>query len=135
LANGAVTTNKLATDSVITDKILDGNVTTPKLATDSVITDKILDGNVTTPKLATDAVITDKILDGAVTAAKIETDLAATVLGLFQIITDQATICGTIPEAGARAAISNDGGIHDLWLSTGTATGQWRNTRTGAGPC
>ena len=61
IADGSVTTAKLATDAVATVKIADNAVTTAKIA----------DANVTALKLATDSVTTLKIVDDAVTGAKI----------------------------------------------------------------
>lgn len=50
--------------------LADGSVTAAKLATDAVITAKILDGNVTAGKLASNAVTTAKVADAAITLAK-----------------------------------------------------------------
>jgi hypothetical protein len=82
VADGSVTTAKLASASVTTAKIADANVTAVKLSSDSVttakITDahvttaKIADANVTSVKLSSDSVTTAKLADGAVTAAKLE---------------------------------------------------------------
>ena len=51
IADGAVVTDRLATDAVTTVKILNANVTTAKIADANVTTDKILDDNVTHDKL------------------------------------------------------------------------------------
>lgn len=82
LANGAVTTDKLASLAVTTGKLADGNVTTPKIADDNVTTAKIANLNVTTPKLsdgavdanklAANSVTTPKLVDGTVTPPKIQ---------------------------------------------------------------
>lgn len=79
LADGSITTAKLASDSVIAAKILTGSVTTNKLASDAVTEAKILTASVTTSKLATDAVSADKILSGAVTTSKLNSDLQALI--------------------------------------------------------
>ena len=65
LADGNVTSVKLDTDAVTTDKILDANVTLEKLSSLSV----------DSSKLTSQAVITDKILDNNVTLSKLEADL------------------------------------------------------------
>ena len=75
VADGSIDADKLATDAVITAKILNANVTEDKLATDAVTTVKIKDSTgssdgVTTAKLATSAVTTAKVADDAITLAK-----------------------------------------------------------------
>jgi hypothetical protein len=87
LADGSVTTAKLATDAVSTVKILanavttakiaDSNVTALKLGADAVTTVKIIDDAVTSAKIAADAVTTVKIIDDAVTGAKIAANTIA----------------------------------------------------------
>ena len=64
IAASAVTASELASNAVITAKILDANVTTAKLAADAV----------TAAKLADDAVVTDNIVDANVTTAKLADD-------------------------------------------------------------
>jgi hypothetical protein len=91
IADGSITTAKLATDSVTASKLPDGvittvkiadaNVTAAKLATDAVTTVKIADANVTAAKLASDAVTTVKIANSNVTLAKIENISTGRILG------------------------------------------------------
>ena len=69
IATGAITADKLASDSVTTTKILNANVTAAKLASDAVTTAKILDANVTAAKLANTAVTA-----GSYTTANITVD-------------------------------------------------------------
>jgi hypothetical protein len=69
IATGAITADKLASDSVTTAKILNANVTAAKLASDAVTTAKILDANVTASKLANTAVTA-----GSYTTANITVD-------------------------------------------------------------
>ena len=71
IANTAVTADKIANDAVTTDKIANTAVTEGKIAADAVTTGKIKDGAVTADKIAADAVTTDKIKDGAVTSGKL----------------------------------------------------------------
>jgi hypothetical protein len=79
IADLNVTAAKLASDSVTTVKIVDSNVTAVKLASDSVTTAKIVDSNVTAVKLASDSVTTAKIVDSNVTAVKLASDSVTTV--------------------------------------------------------
>jgi hypothetical protein len=69
IATGAITADKLASDSVTTVKILNANVTAAKIASDAVTTVKILDANVTAEKLANTAVTA-----GTYTTANITVD-------------------------------------------------------------
>ena len=79
LADGAVTTIKIADANVTTAKIDDGDITTVKIADSNVTTAKIADSNVTTDKIATSAVTTVKIADANVTTDKIATSAVTTV--------------------------------------------------------
>lgn len=64
VADGSVTTDKLANGSVTTDKLADGAVTTAKIA----------DGSLAGAKLANGTIPTAKIADRAVTRAKVSDD-------------------------------------------------------------
>ena len=74
VADGAITTAKLADSSITAAKIADGTVVAAEIASDAVTTAKILDANITAAKIASDAVTTAKILDANVTTAKIADD-------------------------------------------------------------
>jgi hypothetical protein len=74
IANGAVTTQKLASQSVTTAKIEPQAITTSKLAPDAVTTGKIEAQAVTTAKIAPAAVTTSKLDAQAVTSAKLAPD-------------------------------------------------------------
>ena len=71
LADGSVTTDKIASDAVTSGKIANGAVTTDKIASDAVTSGKIANGVVTGPKLAASAVGTANIASKAVTKAKL----------------------------------------------------------------
>jgi hypothetical protein len=111
IANGAVTTAKLADSSVTSAKIADGTIVAADLATDSVTTAKITDGSVTEAKLATDSVTTAKVANAAVTAAKLATDSVTTAKVADGAITnakladaDLQTLAGA--QTGAAAAFA-----------------------------
>ena len=79
IADGSVTTVKLADDAVTNDKLApdvsftpaDGSITAAKLANNAVTTAKLVDANVTTAKLADANVTTAKLANNAVTTAKL----------------------------------------------------------------
>lgn len=71
VADGSITTAKLANLAATTAKLADACVTADKVAADAVTTAKIADLAVTAAKLAADAVETVKIKDLAVTTGKI----------------------------------------------------------------
>jgi hypothetical protein len=87
---GGITSNELASNSVVTAKIADSNVTTAKIADSNVTTAKIADSNVTTAKIADSNVTTAKIADSSVTPAKLSQPLT--------LETAKATTSGTIVE-------------------------------------
>jgi hypothetical protein len=65
--SGGISSNELATDSVITAKIQDDAVTSDKIPADAITTTKIASGAVTTDRIANDAVDADKLAHTAVT--------------------------------------------------------------------
>lgn len=108
----------LASDSVITAKILDSNVTTAKIADSNVTTAKIADSNVTTAKIADSNVTTAKIAAAAVD----ETKLAASVAGnglsggagtALSVAVDDSTI-----EINSDTVRVKDAGITQAKLAT-----------------
>ena len=100
IANGAITTSKLADLAVTTLKLSDQSITTTKLADGSVTTGKLSEGSVTTSKLADANVTTAKLADASITDPKILTVSGSKVIGN---ITGNATnVTGTV-------AIANGG--------------------------
>lgn len=72
IADSAVTENKLASQSVSSKKIKDATIGASKLGANSVTTSKIADKAVTFEKLDDNSVTTSKIEDGAVTTKKLQ---------------------------------------------------------------
>lgn len=68
IADGSITTSKLATSAVTSTKIADAAVTTNRLENYAVTSFKLANGAVTNNKLANDAVTLDKINGNAVRA-------------------------------------------------------------------
>jgi hypothetical protein len=110
IANGAVTTAKLADSSVTSAKIVDGTIVAADLASDAVTTAKILDANVTAAKLADNSVTTGKIAAGAVTDAKLASGIDGAKLTAGSVPTtaladaDLQTLAGM--QAGAATALA-----------------------------
>lgn len=63
---GSITSEKLATDAVITEKILNGAVTLAKMANNSVGTNQLVNGAVTLAKMANNSVGTAQLVDNCV---------------------------------------------------------------------
>ncbi len=95
IANGAVTTQKLASQSVTTAKIEPQAITTSRLAPDAVTTGKIEAQAVTTAKLAPSAVTTSRLDAQAVTTSKLAPDA----------VTSAKIADGTITSADLDSAI------------------------------
>jgi hypothetical protein len=120
IPNGGITSNELASNSVVTAKIADSNVTTAK----------ILDSNVTTAKIADDAVTSDKIALGAI-IPNLPSNFPIQIVQAVK--TDVQTIAGTV-------STFNDitGLIITLTRAVPSASGKVRvqaviNTTTGDG--
>lgn len=98
---GAITASKLATDAVITAKILDKNVTSSKLADgavtalklgkDAVTNDKIAAG-VDGSKISDGTISGDKLASGAITSDKIADLDASKVTGLKALLDDKQDV-------------------------------------------
>lgn len=93
IADGAVTSIKLASNAVTTAKIADGAVLSTKLSDDAVTTAKIADNAVTNAKLADNAVNTAEIAAGAVTNAKLADNAVNTAKIADESITSEKLNC------------------------------------------
>lgn len=71
IADGAISTAKLADMAVTVGKIVDGAITELKIDTNAITSTKIADNAITTPKLIAGAITTSKIYAGAITANEI----------------------------------------------------------------
>jgi hypothetical protein len=102
----AVTTSKIADNTIITAKITDGAVVTAKLADNAVTTNKIADASVSTVKLADNAITNTKISDLAVSTAKL-TDNAVTSSKLA----DNAVVANKITDGSVTSPKLADGAV------------------------
>jgi hypothetical protein len=124
VADGAITTLKLAAQAVTNAKIAvaaiqgaviaAGAITEAKLGTDAVTNAKLADNAVQTAQIAADAVSTAKIADNAVTNALIATDavnqdsIAANAVTATQIVAGTITASEIATNAITTAKISAD---------------------------
>jgi len=116
--DGSITAAKLANNAVTTAKLADANVTTAKLADANVTTAKLADANVTTAKLANNAVTTAKLADANVTAPKIESPLSSALTFA------SSQTFPTIPantQTSAYTLVATDAGKH-INITTGSIT-------------
>ena len=129
LADDAVTAAKLASNAVVTASIVDDNVTQAKIADDAVgadqlaasavVTASIVDDAVTAAKLASNAVVTASIIDDAVTSAKIADDAITSAL-----IADDAVVAAAIADNAVDIARLNvsDGSSGQVLTTNGSGT-------------
>jgi hypothetical protein len=117
-ADGSITAAKLANNAVTTDKLANNAVTTAKLADANVTTAKLADANVTTAKLANNAVTTAKLADANVTAPKIESPLSSDLT--FSSSQTFPNIPAN-PQTSAYTLVATDAGKH-INITTGGIT-------------
>ena len=106
IADGAVTTGKIAADAVTAAKIVDGAVTTGKIADGAVTDAKIADNAVTTGKIAVGAVTDAKIAAGAVTDAKIVDGAVTTGKIADGAVTDAKIAAGAVGVSAISAELN-----------------------------
>ncbi len=137
LAAQAVTNAKIAVAAIQGDVIAAGAIVEAKLGTDAVTSAKIADNAITSARIAADAVTTAKIADDAVTNALIATDavnqdsIAANAVTATQIVAGTITASEIASNAITTAKI-NAGAITAAKIGTGeiTATQIASNTIT-----
>ncbi|MDE0001209.1 MAG: hypothetical protein OXQ29_00755, partial [Rhodospirillaceae bacterium] len=120
LATAAVTSAKLAANAVRTTHIQDGEIKRADLANEAVNADKLAANAVTSAKLAANAVTTDKVQNGAITAAKLGSDVsvgggAAQYIRIVDYTSsstnDEAWAVGTIRSGGEAYCFKHTDGL------------------------
>lgn len=100
---------------VVDGNIADGALTTAKLADDAVATEKLADGAVTTSKIADDAITGQQILDGSISDADIsETNIDGSA------VTPSLRTLGT---GSQQACAGDDSRLNDARTPSGSAGG------------
>ena len=117
IAAGAITEAKLGTDAVTSAKIADNAVTSAIIAADAVTTAKIADDAVTNALIATDAVNQDSIAANSVTATQI---VAGTITA--SEIASNAITTAKIATGAITAAKIGAGEITATQIATDTIT-------------
>jgi hypothetical protein len=111
VADGAVTTPKLADGGVATAKVADRAVTEPKLADGAASTRVVADGAVTTPKLADGGVATAKVADRAVTEPKLADGAASTRVVADGAVTQPKVAPGSVSIGQLKVGAPVDGTV------------------------
>jgi hypothetical protein len=136
IRDGAITSAKLAADSVGPRELQDSGVGTSNLADAAVTTPKLADGAVTSAKIVDGAVATADLADGAVTAAKLApgavggTALAPGSVAAAQIVDGSVGTAELADAAVARAKLA-PGALPGTQVSVAVpalntaTTGQW----------
>ena len=112
IADNAVTTPKIAPDTVVAADIAPGAVGTSELANDAVTTEKIAAGAVIEADIANNAVTTNKIANSSVTVAKISatgTPSSSTYLrgdGVWGELSSEPTATGSFLMSAKQSAPS-----------------------------
>jgi uncharacterized protein YjbI with pentapeptide repeats len=117
IADSNVTTAKIATGAITNTKIAAGNVTATEIASNAVTTTKIADSNVTTAKIADANVTTAKIADSNVTTAKIADSNVTTAK-----IADSNVTTAKINDSAVTTAKIADSNVTENKLATGSVT-------------
>ena len=128
LADGAVTTDKLASLAVTLAKMADNSVGTNQIVADAVTTNEIADGGVATTNLADDAVSTAKIQDSAVGADQLAAGVFTTAKIADDAVTNAKIAAGAVDTTElANAAVTTnkieDGAITQSKLAPGVPAG------------
>ena len=117
IADGAVTTAKLANEAVTTAKLDDEAVTEDKLGDGSVTADKVADRSISTNKLGSQAVSTAKLNDGAVTTAKLDDSAVTTVK-----VNNKAITVDKLGDGAVGATQLGTGAVTEIKLATDAVT-------------
>ena len=131
LADGGVTTAKIAADAVTGAKIADDAISNEHIADNAVGSEAIANGSVNTLELADDAVTSAKIADGTIVAANIANDTITAV----QLANNSANVNVIVDGAVTTAKIA-DQAVTLAKLPHGTSSndGKFLRANNGADP-
>jgi len=109
VADGGITTSKLANDAVTTDKILDATILNADVADNAINSSKIENETILSEDIVDGTIVTADVADDAITKDKINIDIAGT--GLIQAGDGSLEVDGT--------AFDGDGNITSTHLNVG----------------
>ena len=109
IADGAVTTAKIAANAITDAKIQSGGLTASGIASNAVTTIKILDGNVTTDKMADSAITNAKIAPNTIASNRLAAGAVDTAALATSGITSAKFAAGAVDTTAlGAAAVTND---------------------------
>jgi hypothetical protein len=127
VADGAITTAKIAADAVTDAQIANNAVTSDQIQGGAVTNTKLANFAVTTAKIAEDAITTNRIADKAVTADKLaDGSISGLVLGTDSVSTDKiqngAVTTGKLAPFAVDSTKINDSSITEAKIVTGAVS-------------
>lgn len=109
IANGAVTTDKVAANAITDAKIQTGGLTAGSIASDAVTTIKILDGNITGQKIADNTIANGKIIAGTIDGTRLAVGAVGTAALATGGITSSKFAAGAVDTTAlGTGAVTND---------------------------
>ncbi|MBR5902378.1 hypothetical protein IKZ40_08580 [bacterium] len=128
IANGSVTAEKLASNAVTEEKILNNAIGTTKIADGAITENKLSTNAVTSAKINSNAITTGKIEDGAVTGSKLSSGAVNTAHIIDGAITSGKIADSSITESKlSNSAVTtskiNDNAVTAAKIGNGAISG------------
>jgi len=113
IADGAITTAKIAANVITDAKIQSGGLTASSIASDAIVTAKILDSNITTAKIADSAITNVKLAANTIEGTKIAAGAVGTAALAASGITSAKFATGAVDTAALGASVVTTAKIAD----------------------